>query len=134
MTTTQIIDFCRNSTHLTEEENAACSRICVNNDNGNEQNEKDLRLIEQAISNMTNQKDLAVTINFSFMGNHEVHSGTAIVVPNYNEGTIVALNALPGSMDNLTTRKIGNQDEYIIYENYYDPGSNDYLYFAIKED
>lgn len=73
------------------------------------------------------------TLNFSIKGQHESHNGTATIVPNYNEGTILALNDLMGTMDNLVTRKIGNVEGFDIYENYYDGGSDDYLYFAIAQ-
>ena len=73
------------------------------------------------------------TLNFSIVGQHENHSGEAIIVGDKNEGTIEILNNMPGSMDNLKTRMIGNFDGYDIYENYYDSGSNDYAYFAVKQ-
>lgn len=72
------------------------------------------------------------TINFNFQGKHESHTGEAVIVPDYNEGTIYVLNNVPGKMDDLKTRKIGNVDGYDIYENYYDSGSDDYSYFAVK--
>ena len=72
------------------------------------------------------------TINFKIKGQHESHTGEAVIVPDYNEGTIYMLNNLPGEMDNMKTRKIGNAEGYDIYENYYDPGSDDYGYFAVK--
>lgn len=72
------------------------------------------------------------TINFKIRGRHENHRGEAIIVPDYKEGTNYMQNNLPGKVDFMKTRKIGNVDGYDIYENYYDPGSDDYGYFAIK--
>ena len=60
------------------------------------------------------------------------HRGEAVIVENHNEGTIYAENNLPGIVGTLKTNKIGTIDGYTIYENYYDPGSDDYMYFAIK--
>ncbi len=76
---------------------------------------------------------MKLTLNFSIRGQHENHNGEAIIVPSYNEGTLQILNNVPGEMDNLKTRMIGNVEGYDIYENYYDPGSNDYAYFAVKK-
>lgn len=73
------------------------------------------------------------TINFSITGCHESHKGEATIVINYNEGTVLALNELPGTIDNLKTRLLGNFEGYKIFENYYDPESDDYLYFAVAE-
>ena len=73
------------------------------------------------------------TINFKIQGRNENHSGEAVIVENYNDGTIYVLNNLPGPMDKLKTNKIGNYDGYTIYENYYDSGSDDYSYFAVKQ-
>jgi hypothetical protein len=73
------------------------------------------------------------TLNFKITGNHEVHTGEATILNDYNEGTIHALNNMPGSMDALKTRKIGSFDGYDVYENYYDSGSSDYIYFAIEK-
>lgn len=49
MTTQTIIDFCRNSPELTEDQNAACSRICIANDNGNDISDVDRKIIESAM-------------------------------------------------------------------------------------
>jgi len=82
------------------------------------------------------------TLIFKIQGRHESHSGEAVIVDSYNEGTIEMLNNLPGSMNNLKTNLIGVFEynvkdsefngNYKIYENYYESGSNDYGYFAIK--
>jgi hypothetical protein len=74
---------------------------------------------------------MGIEMNFKIAGRHESHNGTAVVVENYNEGTIYIENNLPGEVGKLTTRKIGVCDGFAIYENYYDSGSDDYSYFAI---
>lgn len=71
------------------------------------------------------------TIVFKIEGQHETHRGTANIVPNKLEGVINAVNNLPGEGE-LTSRIIGQVDGYDIYENYYDSGSDDYSYFAVK--
>lgn len=72
------------------------------------------------------------TINFHIQGRHESHRGEAVIVDNYNEGTIYVENNSPGEVGTLKTNKIGIVDGYEIYENYYDSGSDDYSYFAVK--
>jgi hypothetical protein len=71
------------------------------------------------------------TINFKIQGQHESHSGEAVIADNYNEGTIYVENNMPGTVGTLKTNLIGNFEGYKIYENYYDPGSDDYSYFAV---
>lgn len=80
----------------------------------------------------TETATLATEIIFKIIGHHESHHGIAVIVENYNEGTIHALNNILGSMDDMRTRRIGAQDGYNIFENYTDSGSEDYVYFAIK--
>lgn len=73
------------------------------------------------------------TVNFKIQGKHESHYGEAVIVEDYNDGTIYVLNNLPGKIDDLKTTKIGAYQGFDIYENYYDSGSVDYSYFAVKQ-
>lgn len=74
------------------------------------------------------------TINFKIQGRHESQSGEATIVEDYNEGTIYVMNNVPWDWDEIQTNKIGDFEGYSIYENYVDSGSDDYSYFAVKND
>lgn len=73
------------------------------------------------------------TMNFKIQNRHTLHMGEALIFENYNDGTIYAENTLPGTVGHLKTNKIGSYSEHDIYENYYDSGSVDYFYFALKQ-
>lgn len=80
------------------------------------------------MKNLNNEK----VINFKIQGRHESHNGEAVIVENYNEGTIYVENNLPGLVGTLKTNKIGTYEGYEVFENYYDSGIIDYSYFAVK--
>lgn len=69
------------------------------------------------------------TINFRINGRHTTTSGEANIVANYNDGLKLASEMFGGS---FYTNKIAVVDNFAIYENYADSGSDQYCYFAIQ--
>lgn len=76
------------------------------------------------------------TINFRIQGGN-LHTGIALIVDNYADGVKYAGTTdelpEPEEGDDLFTRDIGTFEGHRIYANYYDSGSDDYVYFAVKE-
>lgn len=81
------------------------------------------------------------TINFRIQSSN-LHTGTAVIVNSYADGVKYVEesdeiehsdeNAIPEiGQTGLRTREIGLFEGYKIYENYYDSGSDDYVYFAV---
>lgn len=74
---------------------------------------------------------MKTTINFNVKLRHTSSSGVATIVSSYAEGLNIASEHFDG---NYKTESIGINDDFMIYENYQDSGSNDYIYFAVKRD
>jgi hypothetical protein len=77
------------------------------------------------------------TINFKINGNHESHSGQAVVLDFVTSGINSAAKHFGFENANLVKRnsigRVTVEDvEYSIFENYIDSGSEDYYYFAVE--
>lgn len=78
---------------------------------------------------------MTTTINFKIQGNHEYHSGTALVAPVITGGILAASQHFdfnPGIKRNVIGIIEHEGINYKIFENYVDSGSNDYFYFAYE--
>ena len=72
-------------------------------------------------------------LKFSIQNSHSHSSGTADIVDTYSEGLKHASSFFENYEDaDFKTNLIGVFEGYTVYESYFDSGSIDYHYFAIK--
>ena len=78
------------------------------------------------------------SIHFNIKGRHTSHNGSADLINSANEIKSLYAEHFNIYEHLVSVNRIGiiNIDDanYEIYESYYDSGSNDYLYFAVKSE